>query len=104
MFEKSTNFEGWNCGQITTCGDFGSICGGYKAKGRGDKIEKVFMVQGGHSYSVTMDVLKIDSWFAGWDLVHVFCISVVRGLEPVIMHGVLDPQQLSQSVPHSLQG
>ena len=44
--------------------------------GRGDKIEKVFMVQGGHSYSVTMDVLKIDSWFAGWDLVHVFCISV----------------------------
>ena len=55
-------FDDWNCGKITTCGDFGEVCGGYGAKGKGSDIKKTFILPAG-TYSVQLDFLKIDSWF-----------------------------------------
>ena len=61
-FEDTNNLDGWNCGKITKCGKYGSVCGGYATKGRGDDIQKTFDVPEG-KYSVTLDFIKIDSWF-----------------------------------------
>ena len=60
-FDELYNFDGWNCGKITTCGRFGQICGGYDAKGRGSDIKKTFNLPAG-TYSVELDFIKIDSW------------------------------------------
>ena len=60
-FDDKSNFEGWNCGAVTTCGKFGNVCGGYNTKARGHDIKKTFKVSGG-TYSVTLDFIKIDSW------------------------------------------
>ena len=67
-FDNKDDFEGWNCGKITTCGKFGNICGGYNIKGgakknsAGDDITKTFAVPAG-KYLVALDFIKIDSWF-----------------------------------------
>ena len=62
-FEDTGDLEGWNCGKITTCGKYGNVCGGYATKGgQGDDIKKTFDVPAG-KYSVTLDFIKIDSWF-----------------------------------------
>ena len=63
-FDNPNDFEGWNCDKITTCGKFGNICGGYDVKTGGDDIKKTFILPGGHTYWVTMDFIKIDSWSA----------------------------------------
>ena len=60
-FSNEINFEGWNCGEITTCGEHGQICGGYNVKGTGHNLTKTFMLPAG-IYSVKMDFIKIDSW------------------------------------------
>ena len=60
-FEDKNDFEGWNCGAITTCGKFGNVCGGYNTKAKGHDIKKTFEVPEG-TYSVTLDFIKIDSW------------------------------------------
>jgi hypothetical protein len=58
-----TNFEagemdGWDCGAITSCGDYGSICGGFGQKGSGATISKTFNVQPGN-YDVALDFIKV---------------------------------------------
>ena len=63
-FDDTNDFEGWNCGKITTCGKFGNICGGYDVKTGGADIQQTFMLPAGRTYLVTMDFIKIDSWFA----------------------------------------
>ena len=60
-FENPSDFEGWNCGKITSCGNH-KLCGGYSVKGRGANITKTFMLPAG-TYSVELDFIKIDSWF-----------------------------------------
>ena len=60
-FDKVDDFEGWNCGKITTCGNI-QFCGGYNVKGAGSEIKKTFMVPPG-KYSVELDFIKIDSWY-----------------------------------------
>ena len=59
-FEDVTNFEGWTCGKITTCGMM-QFCGGYNVKGSGSDIQKTFDLPAG-TYSVELDFIKIDSW------------------------------------------
>ena len=61
-FSNAHNFEGWNCGKITSCGHYGRICGGYNAKGKGSDIQKTFQLPAG-KYVVMLDFIKIDSWF-----------------------------------------
>ena len=61
-FDRVHDFEGWNCGEITTCGQFGQVCGGYNVKGRGSELTKTFDLPPG-TYSVELDFIKIDSWF-----------------------------------------
>ena len=61
-FKNPLDFEGWNCGKITTCGNLGQVCGGYNAKGQGSEMTKNFWVPAG-SYSVELNFIKIDSWF-----------------------------------------
>ena len=56
------DFEGWNCGKITTCGNLGQVCGGYNVKGQGSEIKKTFMLPAGF-YSLELDFIRIDSWF-----------------------------------------
>ena len=60
-FDNLKDFEGWNCGEITTCGKH-QFCGGYNVKGKGSEIKKTFMLPAG-TYSVEMDFIKIDSWW-----------------------------------------
>ena len=47
------------------CGKFGKICGGYDLKGLNDEIVFSLNVPAGdqYTYYVTMDFIKIDSWF-----------------------------------------
>ena len=59
-FDNLKDFEGWNCGKITTCGKH-QFCGGYNVKGKGSEIKKTFMLPAG-TYSVELDFIKIDSW------------------------------------------
>ena len=61
-FDDKSNFEGWNCGAITSCGKYGNVCGGYDTKGKGHDIKKTFEVPEG-TYWVALDFIKIDSWF-----------------------------------------
>ena len=61
-FDYQQDFDGWNCGKITTCGDFGEVCGGYGVKGQGSEIKKTFNLPAG-IYSVQLDFIRIDSWF-----------------------------------------
>ena len=61
-FKNRRNFEGWNCGKITTCGNLGQVCGGYNVKGQGSEIKKTFMLPAGF-YSLELDFIRIDSWF-----------------------------------------
>ena len=61
-FDDTNDLEGWDCGKITTCGKYGNVCGGHGTKGQGDDITKTFDVPAG-KYSVTLDFIKIDSWF-----------------------------------------
>ena len=56
------DFEGWNCGKITTCGNLGQVCGGYNVKGQGSELKKTFNLPAGF-YTVELDFIKIDSWF-----------------------------------------
>ena len=60
-FYHMNDFEGWNCGKITTCGEH-QFCGGYGVKGKGSDITKTFHLPAG-TYSVELDFIKIDSWF-----------------------------------------
>merc|ERR1712032_1006771 len=59
-FDRMNDFEGWNCGKITTCGEH-QFCGGYCVKGKGSDITKTFYLPPG-IYSVELDFIKIDSW------------------------------------------
>ena len=61
-FETKDDFEGWNCGKVTSCGEYGKVCGGYDAKAKGDDIKKTFDLFAG-KYLVALDFIKIDSWF-----------------------------------------
>ena len=61
-FDNKDDFEGWNCGKITTCGKFGNVCGGPKTKAAKHDIKKTFAVPAG-KYLVALDFIKIDSWF-----------------------------------------
>ena len=63
-FNDPEDFEGWNCVKITDCGKFKNICGGYNIKAGGADIQQTFMLPAGDTYWVTMDFIKIDSWFA----------------------------------------
>ena len=60
--DKKKGFDDWNCGQITKCGDFGKVCGGYGAKVKGSDIKKTFTLPAG-IYSVQLDFIRVDSWF-----------------------------------------
>ena len=60
-FDDPDDFEGWNCGVITPCGNLGNVCGGAWVKGAGSEIVKTFKLPAG-TYSVELDFIKIDSW------------------------------------------
>ena len=61
-FDNGNDFEGWNCGSITTCGEYGQLCGGFNIKGTGSELRKTFNLPAG-TYLVELDFIKIDSWF-----------------------------------------
>ena len=61
-FENKRDFEGWNCGEITLCGKYGHVCGGYQTTGSGHVIKQTFAVPTGE-YAVSLEFIKIDSWF-----------------------------------------
>ena len=65
-FDNPNDYEGWTCGGITACGDFGNLCGGYDTTARGDYIQRTYMLPAGKRYYVTMDFIQIDSWFVWW--------------------------------------
>ena len=56
------DMKGWSCGDITSCGSYGKICGGYNTKGAGATIEKTYVGLQPGLYSISLDVIKIDSW------------------------------------------
>ena len=71
-FNNENVFEGWNCGKITRCGEFGQICGRFGVKGKVWKIKKTFNNLPAGKYSVELDFIKIDSWFVCVILEQVF--------------------------------
>ena len=89
-FGDTEDFEGWNCGRITTCGEFGHICGGYKTKGKGSSLQKTYNGLGGGLFSVELDFIKIDSWLvpvmrvAFNSLLHALFETTSRYIDPMI--------------------
>ena len=61
-FNDKNDFEGWNCGKITSCGGYGNVCGGVDVKGKGSQLVQTYKVAKG-LYSVALDFVKIDSWY-----------------------------------------
>merc|ERR1711871_994006 len=67
-YKYESNFDdgkmnGWNCKQITTCGNYGKICGGYNETGKGYSMTKTFRnLRRWRSYTLTLDFIAIDSW------------------------------------------
>ena len=65
-FNTQDDFEGWNCGKITSCGKYGNVCGGHNVKGKRNQIVQTFKVAKG-MYSVALDFVRIDAWYvSGW--------------------------------------
>ena len=62
-FSDANDFEGWNCGSITICGDLGQFCGGFNVKGTRSDLKKTYTNLPAGTYSVELDFIKIDSWF-----------------------------------------
>ena len=61
-FQNAADFEGFNCVKITDCGSLGKICGGYNTKAKSHDIKKTYYLPKG-KYTVSLDFIKIDSWF-----------------------------------------
>ena len=53
---------GWNCRGITTCGNYGKICGGYGLTGKGHVMTKAYPILQMGTYYVSLDFIKVDSW------------------------------------------
>ena len=70
-FNNPKVFEGWNCARIQKCGSIGNICGGYGTKGAKHDIKKTFTKLPSGKYTISLDFIKIDSWYA-W---HVFVVG-----------------------------
>ena len=64
-FQNAKDQHGWSCGKITKCGAFGNICGGFNVKGQSHDIKKTFndLPYGGQTFEISLDFIKIDSWF-----------------------------------------
>ena len=62
VINDKQNFEGWTCGAITACGEYGDVCGGFGTKNGDSEIKKTYDVPVGN-YTVTLDYIKIDDWF-----------------------------------------
>merc|ERR1712025_262489 len=61
-FQKTNDFQGWNCVKITSCGSLGNICGGFNTKAKSHDIKKTFKNLPAGTYTVSLDFIKIDSW------------------------------------------
>ena len=60
--DYSSSVSGWNSNQITTCGSFGSILGGYNVLGAGSYLAQSFTAPPHGEYLFDFDFLQIDSW------------------------------------------
>merc|ERR1712159_793839 len=61
-FQKTNDFQGWNCAKITACGSYGNICGGFNTKAKSHDIKKTYKNLPAGTYTVSLDFIKIDSW------------------------------------------
>ena len=62
-FQNEKDFSGFNCVKITNCGSLGKICGGYNTKAKSHDIKKTYKDLPAGSYTVSLDFIKIDSWY-----------------------------------------
>ena len=62
-FQNDKDFQGFNCVKITNCGSLGKICGGYNTKAKSHDIKKTYKNLPDGTYTVSLDFIKIDSWF-----------------------------------------
>ena len=70
-FANAKDLQGWNCGKVQKCGSIGNVCGGYGTKGAKHDIKKTFTKLPSGKYTISLDFIKIDSWYA-W---HVFVVG-----------------------------
>ena len=62
-FNNVKDFQGFNCVKITSCGSLGNICGGFNTKAKSHDIKKTYKGLPAGTYTVSLDFIKIDSWF-----------------------------------------
>ena len=62
-FQNDKDFQGFNCVKIQNCGSYGKICGGYNTKAKGHDIKKTYKNLPNGKYTLSLDFIKIDSWF-----------------------------------------
>ena len=62
-FNNDKDFQGWNCVKITNCGSLRKICGGYNTKVKSYDIKKTYKNLPAGKYKISLDFIKIDSWF-----------------------------------------
>ena len=63
-FKDPKDFDGWSCGKVQNCGSLGSVCGGYNTKAKSHFITKKFDKLPAGNYKISLDFIKIDSWYA----------------------------------------
>ena len=66
LYENSfeSDMDGFSCVDITSCGSFGNICGGYGKTGGNHVIKKTFTnnIAVGDEITVTLKFFQIDDW------------------------------------------
>jgi hypothetical protein len=55
-------FDGWDCGGVQDCNEYGVICGGQPWKGKDTTIEKTVTVEAAGTYSLSMNLIALDTW------------------------------------------
>ena len=68
--------DGWTCNGVTTCGNSGSICGGYNKRWANHSIQKTITLSPNRMYGGRMDFIKVKSW--GGECAYVYTNGVLK--------------------------
>ena len=72
---EGTDFCGYNCDKIQHCGKWGNACGVYGVKGKVSDIKKTFVVPV-DIFTVTLDFIKIYSWYVRCVISHMVYVGI----------------------------
>ena len=63
-FKNAKDQQDWSCGKVQSCGSLDTVYGGYNTKAKSHFISKTFTNLPADNYKISLDFIKIDSWYA----------------------------------------